>query len=55
MKITKAKPRKIISPNATAVNFLQSGQLPLSKALSNEAKDATIVPKLKSSLLMCLG
>ena len=53
--ITKAKPCQIILPNAAQVHPSQSGQLPLSKHLSAKAKDATIVPQLKSSSLISLG
>ena len=53
--ITRAKPCDIILPNAMAIKPSHSGQLPLSTALSNQAKDATIIPKLKSSSLISLG
>ena len=53
--ITSAKPCEIILSNATAVKSSQCGRLPLSAALSNKAKDATIIPKLKSSSLISLG
>ena len=53
--IRKAKPCEIILPNAAQVHSSQSGQLPLSKHLSAKAKDATVVPQLKSSSLISLG
>ena len=56
--LTNIKPAKkcnIILPNATAIQPSQSGQIPLSAKLSTSAKDALILPKLKSSSLISLG
>ena len=53
--IEPANPCQIMLLNADSIHPSNRGQLPLSNKLSKAAKDAIIVPKLKSSSLISLG
>ena len=53
--VQPTKPCDIILPNAAVIRPSKCRQIPLLSTLSSTAKDAVIVPKLKSSSLISLG